>query len=122
MSRYLVANETTQRWVYSTREKKMYTQKQNLPPFVIMVTARSWYMSTSYSRNALISSPGCFMFLLFRLKGRINIKLNYKEKSLFPIFPTLVRDRLQTIAYFKRKRLNFRQQYLKNYVILYKIF
>ena len=29
-----------------------------------------------------------------------------------------VRNRLQTIAYFKRKRLNFRQHYLKNYVIL----
>ena len=28
-----------------------------------------------------------------------------------------VRNRLQTIAYFKQKRLNFRQHYLKNYVI-----
>ena len=29
-----------------------------------------------------------------------------------------VRNRLQTIGYFKRKRLNFRKHYLENYVIL----
>ena len=30
----------------------------------------------------------------------------------------LVRNRLQTVAYFKRKCLNSRQHYLENYVIL----
>ena len=49
-------------------------------------------------------------------KQLIKVKTEYKKRHE-QCKLLKVRNRLQTIAYFKRKLLNFRQHYLKNYVI-----
>ena len=50
---------------------------------------------------------------------QIVLKLDYTTPTLLTKYQEFwIRNRLQTIAYFKPKRLNFRQHYLKNNVTL----